>query len=185
MNALKITCFSLFILLSSFALNAQGTEPNPPVFKISYSNTNPKTGDIIEIIFKADIPDDLHMYSTYNKCDIGPLKLQFIFSPSTSFCTVGEPYSIGDKKIKDEIFNCDLGEFFKKAEVRQKIKILSSNVSIKGTIEGQWCTESVCYNFGGLIPMQFSSTLKASGSPVKCDDKVVVEPILTSSSHCI
>lgn len=174
MNILKIISLSLLILLKAVPVYAQGDDPKAPVFKISFSNNKPKTGDIIEVIFKTDIPEGLHMYSTYNKCDIGPLKLFFDFTNNgTSYCTVGEPVSIGDKKIKDEIFNCEVGEFFKKAEVRQKIRILNADVQLKVNIEGQWCTESKCFNFGGLIPLSATASLKASGAPVKCQESAV------------
>jgi hypothetical protein len=84
---------------------------------------------------------------------------------------VGEPYSVNDHKIMDDIFKCELGQFEKTAEVRQKIKITGTQVLISGTIEGQWCTETTCYNFGNLAPLSFSSALKASGAPASKSGK--------------
>lgn len=171
MNRIKILCFSILAVFVSLTVYAQPDEPAAPVFKLSFSNNSPKTGEVIEIILKASVPAELYMYSTYNKCEIGPLKLQVNIKPDPSFCLVGEPYSIGDKKITDEIFNCELGKFVGKAEVRQKIKILSAKVVISGNIEGQWCTETTCFNFGTLAsPLTFSGNLKADGKPVKCSD---------------
>ena len=180
----------LFLFISTFLFSqlsvAQNDAPPDPVFKISFNNNSPKTGDVVEIIFKAKIPAGIHMYSTFNKCEIGPLKLIFNFTQNSSFCLVGEPFSVGDKKIVDDIFKCELGEFFNQAEVHQKIKILSNSVLIKGNIEGQWCNETQCFNFGGLIPLPFSANLKATGNPTKCDQKteeletpIVVESIDT------
>lgn len=171
MNLFKRYCFSLILLLLPAVSFAQPEEPKQPVFRVSFSNSTPKTGEVIEVILKADVPEGLHMFSTYNKCEIGPLKLMLSFKASNAYCLVGEPYSIGDKKVNDEIFKCEVGEFFRKAEVRQKIKILNTAVSVSGNVEGQWCTETACFNFGGLIPLVFSGNIKASGNPVKCDDK--------------
>ena len=155
MSHLKLIFLSLCTILFSQLTVAQNDAPPDPVFKVSFSNNNPKTGDVIEVIFKTKIPAGIHMYSTFNKCDIGPLKLIFNFTQNSSYCLVGEPYSVGDKKITDEIFKCELGEFFNQAEVHQKIKILGNSVSIKGNIEGQWCNETQCFNFGGLIHCHF------------------------------
>lgn len=160
---MKLLYASLLLLVcSSFATADE--EPKPPAFVLSYSSSSPKVGDIIEVIFKADIPQGFHMYSTYNKCDVGPLKLDVQFIKHASYKLVGTPYSVGDKKATDEIFKCEVGQFEKTAEVRQKIKIISKDVVIKGSIEGQWCTETTCYNFGGLIPLNFSSQLKATAA---------------------
>jgi thiol:disulfide interchange protein len=173
MNFIKIVFLSVLLLGLKPFMHAQDDEPKPPVFELSFSNNNPKIGDVIEVIFKAKIPKGLHMYSTYNKCDIGPLKLDIIIKASSAFSNIGEMESIGDKVIKDEIFNCELGEFFGKAEIRQKVKVLSKKVLISGTIEGQWCSESACFNFGSLIPIHFSSELTASGQSIES----IIEPI--------
>jgi thiol:disulfide interchange protein len=171
MKNLKLICLSLITFCFHASLSAQ-EEPKPPVFNVTFSNNNPATGDVIEVIFRADVPAGMHMYSTYNKCEIGPLKFEVLFDKNqSSFCAIGKPYSIGDKKMVDDIFKCEIGEFFGKAEVRQKIKILENLVSISGNIEGQWCTEVACFNFGGMIPITFSRELKAIGKPVKCDEK--------------
>lgn len=171
MSHLKLLFLCLCTVLWSQLTVAQNDAPPDPVFKISFDNNKPKTGDIVEVIFKAKIPAEFHMYSTFNKCEIGPLKLVINFTQNSSFCLVGEPFSVGDKKIIDDIFKCELGEFFNQAEIHQKIKILNGAVSIKGNIEGQWCNETQCFNFGGLIPLPFSANLKASGNPIKCDQK--------------
>lgn len=158
---MKLLYLALIYLSSSAVLNAQ-EEPKPPVFTVSFSNNAPKTGDIIEVILKANVPAGLHMYSTYNKCDIGPLKLDIKFVKESGYTLIGEPYSVNDKKIQDDVFKCELGQFEKIAEVRQKIKITGAMVLLNGTIEGQWCNETTCYNFGNLVPVNFSSGLKAT-----------------------
>ena len=175
--------FKTFILFTfcilTTAILAQPQGPPPPKFKITFSNNNPQTGDIIEIIFKADIPAGIHMYSSYNKCDVGPLKFEVKFKQNDGFCTQGAPFSLGDKHIIDDIFNCEVGEFFNKAEIHQKIKILGNELKIEANIEGQWCSETACFNFGGNItPLKVSALLKASGTPTLCDDKSI-KPIET------
>ncbi len=185
MKNLKLICLCLLSLCFFDHAIAQD-EPPPPVFKVSFSNNNPKTGDIIEMIFKTDVPEGMHMYSTYNKCDIGPMKLEILFDPQVlpSYCLVGKPYSVGDKKIVDDIFKCEVGEFLGKAEIRQKIQILNNHVKISGKIEGQWCTEVACFQLGSPLPLTFSKDLKATGTAVKCGEPAEesLNPIDTQAS---
>jgi thiol:disulfide interchange protein DsbD len=170
MHQFKLFCLSLITLLVSSSVLAQApAEPAPPILKVSFSNNNPKTGDVIEVIFKCDIPAGFHLYSTYSKCEFGPLKFVINFDDSKAFCKVGELYSVGDKHFMDEIFKCEVGEFFNKAEFRQKIKVIKNTGKISGTYEGQWCTESTCFNFGMMNPLRFSAGFTASGKEMTCD----------------
>src|SRR5688572_32382658 len=100
------------------------------------------------------------------------MKLNFVFvNNGKSYCTVGDPYSVGDKRMVDDVFNCEIGQFYNKAEIRQKIKILSANVFVEVNIDGQWCNESKCFNFGMLVPIVSTGKIKASGNPYKCDQE--------------
>lgn len=162
---MKLLYSCLLSFLTVTAVKAQD-EPKPPVFTISFSNASPKKGDVIEVVFKAAVPNGFHMYSTHNKCDVGPMKLDILFETSGGYQLIGKPYSIGDKHVVDEVFECEVGTFDKEAEIRQKIKITGTDIRIKGSIEGQWCTETTCYNFGGLVPLTFSSTLKAAAKDI-------------------
>jgi thiol:disulfide interchange protein len=179
MNKYLLLCFLILGLFQSEII-AQN-EPKPPVFNLTLSNNNPKIGDVIEVIIKSSIPEGMHMYSTYNKCDIGPLAYNLAFEKPTGFCTQGKPYSVGDKIINDEIFGCEVGEFFNRSEVRQKIKIISNDVKIVANVDGQWCTETACFNFGTLIPIVLKTSIKATGAPIKCDEKAVSDPMIPSA----
>jgi hypothetical protein len=163
---MKLLCLCLLCLIPQMAAFSQ-QDPKDPVFTVTYSNASPKKGDIIEVILKAPVPAGLYMYSTYNKCDIGPIKLELVFAQNKTYQLVGAPFSVGDKRATDEVFQCEVGKFEKYAEVHQKIKILATEVTINGTVEGQWCTETTCFNFGNITPVVFNSTLKASAPEAK------------------
>jgi hypothetical protein len=60
---MKLLQLALIFFTPASLLHAQ-EEPKQPVFSVSYSNIAPKTGDIIEVILKANVPSGLHMYST-------------------------------------------------------------------------------------------------------------------------
>jgi hypothetical protein len=172
MQNMKLLCL---IMLTAFSLPISFCQdaPEDPVFTVSFDQEFALPGDTVEVVLKADIPMGLHMYSTYNQCDIGPFKLDFHFRSHTSYVLVGLPYSVGDQRITDDIFKCELGRFDRQAEIRQKIKILDGQVSITGAVEGQWCTDHICYNFGMASPVSFSGILKAkpeTPQPVKSSD---------------
>ena len=84
MKNLKFITLILLSVCFSFKVVAQPTEPPPPSMKMSFSNNTPKTGDVIEVIFEIDLPEGFHLYSTYNKCDVGPLPSVFTFKPLRS-----------------------------------------------------------------------------------------------------
>jgi thiol:disulfide interchange protein DsbD len=58
-----------------------------------------------------------------------------------SFKTIGKLKPIGAKKKYDDLWGGEYTYFTKTAEFRQKIKVLAANPVIKGTYEGQVCTE--------------------------------------------
>lgn len=170
MKNLKFITLILLSVCFSHKVLAQPVEPPPPKLKVSFSNNAPKTGDVVEIIFEIDLPEGFHLYSTYNKCDVGPLPSVFTFKPNPSYCLVGEVASIGDHHIKDETFGCEVGEFTKKAKFKQKFKVLSASVNISGFYDGQWCSDAACFPINELT---FSGKLNASGPNKVCDEKPV------------
>lgn len=175
MKFIKIVFYSLFFLvLNPISMIAQGEVPNEPNFKISLSNDKPKIGDIIEIIIKSDVPAGIYMYSTHSKCgELGPNIFDLNLGNPKGFCIEGKPFSINDKKVFDDIFECEIGKFYKKSEVRQKIKIISNQIKISITIKGQWCTEAgSCFQFGEIKPLILNTTINATGTPIKCGETV-------------
>jgi thiol:disulfide interchange protein len=99
-----------------------------------------KVGDEITVVFKAVIPEGMHVYSNdYGDCP--PVKASFSYTKNSSFTLVGDAVPIGSHKYIDDVFDCEVADFEDKAEFRQKIKVLSSNPKIKGLLEYQMCTE--------------------------------------------
>lgn len=134
-----------------------------------------KAGEIVEVVFKTNIPDGMHIYSNdYGDCP--PIKANFIFDEHGSFELVGGAVPIGSHKYVDDIFDCEVADFEKKAEFRQKIKVLSADPVIKGILEYQMCTEDgMCVQH----EYDFSVTgLKVSGGAVQViEAPAQVDPI--------
>jgi thiol:disulfide interchange protein len=140
-----------FILISSLIpawLEAQIL--TPVKWEISLSNTELKTGDETEIVFKATVDDVWYLYANDFDPDCGPMLTEVQFETKEGFQVVGGLKAINSLPKHDEIFGCDVKVFKKKGEFRQRIKILGNPLNISGSIEGQVCTEldGKCISFG-------------------------------------
>ena len=130
----KISCLVL-ISLSIF-----GQKIPPANWSHSIVNPETKVGGEIEVIFKTAIPEGYHIYSNdYGDCP--PVKALFVFKKNNTYETVGIAKAIGSHHYKDDIFGCEVADFEKKAEFRQKIKVLKSEPVIGGVLEYQMCTD--------------------------------------------
>ena len=82
-----------------------------------------------------------------------PFPLSITLNEHESFETVGPLVAINDLKKHDKIFDCDVRIFVGTGEFRQRIKILSADLKLNGSYEGQVCTEveGKCVLFEGDI----------------------------------
>ncbi|MCO6494593.1 MAG: thioredoxin family protein [Bacteroidetes bacterium] len=144
-----------FLVVIAFNANISNTSAQmvkQPVWEYKFSKTEAGVGDVIEIVLTTTAPKDWYIYSTNVECEIGPIKAVFNFEKNNTYELVGELYSVGDKKFIDDVFNCPVGKFEKKAELRQKIKILSPKLLVKGFLEGQMCSNVT----GMCVPLETS-----------------------------
>jgi thiol:disulfide interchange protein len=128
----------LFFLIPVF-LQAQIL--TPVTWQVQLSETNVKSGDEIEIVFKATIDDVWYLYANDFDPDCGPLVTEIQFANVVNFEPVGPLKAINSIAKHDEVFDCDVKIFKKKGEFRQRIKVLGNPLTIGGSIEGQVCTE--------------------------------------------
>lgn len=153
----------LFIILSSLlalsSLNAQIIET--PKFKASFEPKNPKVGEEVTVIFTAPIKDGWYVYSSDFE-EGGPQVSKITFQPNASYQLVGKLTPIGAKEKYDDIFEMNVRYFTKKAEFRQKVKILKPNVKIEAAFAGQTCSDKT----GQCIPFEeeFDIAFKAEAS---------------------
>lgn len=139
-NQMKILKFLfLIILLQPFDLQAQILQPAE--WEHDVSSRKVKVGDEIDLIFKATIDPDWYLYSSDFDPDCGPIIASWNFIPNDTYQLVGEIQPINPTAKYDEIFECEVKIFKKKAEFRQKIKVLSSGLNIEGSYEYQVCSD--------------------------------------------
>ena len=81
------------------------------------------------------------MYSSDFSPDIGPIPAEFRFNKHKSYELAGKFKPIGQKRHYEEIWGDTISIFDKKAHFEQKVKILSDNPVIKGSMTFQECSE--------------------------------------------
>src|SRR5688572_5237319 len=137
------------LFLFSFTAYAQILTPTKWTWQLS--STSIHVGDEIELILKATIDKDWYIYANEFDPECGPMLTTLTLTPDASFKAIGTLKAINSKAKHDEIFDCDVKIFSEKAEFRQKIKVLSTNLKISGEYEGQVCTEveGKCIPFDG------------------------------------
>lgn len=124
-----------------------------------------KTGDEVELIFKAKIDQNWYMYSSDLAEDAGPIPTEITFEQNETFEAIGKLIPVDPKEKFDETFQNDVTYFSKEAEFRQKVRILDSNYKISGSLDFQTCSDitKVCI----LGEQDFEiSFLKVSGETV-------------------
>ncbi|HEU5290547.1 MAG TPA: cytochrome c biogenesis protein CcdA, partial [Cyclobacteriaceae bacterium] len=140
---------SLFFLIISGSAIAQILTPAKWTWQPS--SINVKVGDEIDLIFKATIDKDWYMYANDFDPECGPILTTVTLTPDASFKVIGTLKAINPKPKHDEVFDCDVKIFEKTGEFRQKIKVLSANLKLSGTYDGQVCTsvDGKCIGFDG------------------------------------
>ena len=133
MKRILLPFFALVVL----ACHAQILEPAH--WSTSMSVSEAKIGDEIDLVFSVKIDKDWYLYSTEFPCEDGPIPTEFIFKPHKSYALVGKIIPINPKDKYDENFGCDVKVFEKTAEFRQRVKILSAPINIKGEYSFQVC----------------------------------------------
>lgn len=149
MKKTYISLLLLFIFSGIFSLQAQIENPVKWTFETkTISETE------AELIFHAKIDDKWHLYSQFTP-EGGPLSLYFEFEPSDKYQRID---SVTEPKAHiefDDIFKVDVWSFVKKADFKQKIKILSNEgFTVKGMADYQACIEGRC--IPGSVDFEFT-----------------------------
>lgn len=155
-----ISLILLFILSGFFSVQAQIENPITWKFETkSISDTE------AELIFHAKIDDKWHLYSQFTP-EGGPLALYFEFEESDKYERID---SVSEPKAHvefDDIFKVDVWSFTKKADFKQKIKILTTEgFTVKGMADYQACIEGRC--IPGSIDFEFAINGGATGDAQK------------------
>ncbi|MEL7004119.1 MAG: cytochrome c biogenesis protein CcdA, partial [Bacteroidota bacterium] len=131
----------LIVNFIAIALSANAQILEPSKWTTEVSKTEMATGEETELIFKAEVDKDWYLYSSDFDPDCGPVVTVFHFEENPGYELVGGIQAINPKEKFDEIFECNVKIFKLKGEFRQKVRVLSKSVRIKGNYEFQVCSE--------------------------------------------
>ena len=170
--------YVLFLLAVSSLAYGQILQPARLVAETPAKSS--KVGDEVELIFKASVDKDWYIYSVGFDEDCGPIPMAVTLEKHPSFALAGSLLAVNDQAKHDKIFNCDVRIFVNTGEFRQKIKILSPDLKLVGSYEGQVCSEveGKCVLFSGdLLFEKINVTGKLSeNNQVPKEDKKREDP---------
>ncbi len=171
--------FFFSCLLTGIIAEAQVIQPA----KLSAAPT-PKTakvGDIVDLVFKATVDNNWYIYSVGFDSECGPIPMSVTIEAHPGFELVGNLVAVGDKEKHDKIFDCDVRIFVGTGEFRQKIRILSPDLKLTGSYEGQVCSEveGKCVLFDGDLSFDpITVTGGKSIVPKVTSDPKAIEPAI-------
>ncbi|HTF18273.1 MAG TPA: cytochrome c biogenesis protein CcdA [Chryseolinea sp.] len=151
----------IVLVFATAALYAQVLQPAKLVAETPDKQL--KVGDEVELVFRATIDKDWYIYSVDFDADCGPIPMAVTLEKDAGYELVGKLTAVNDKSKHDKIFDCDVRIFIGTGEFRQKIKILSADVKLAGSYEGQVCSEveGKCVLFDGDLTF---GKIKVTGS---------------------
>ena len=136
---LKRFFFSLSIVLVAVYCQAQVIQP-AKIAAVTPSGTY-RIGEEVDLVFKATVDKNWYIYSVGFDSECGPIPMSVTLENHPSFELVGKLRAVGDEAKHDKIFDCDVRIFVGAGEFRQKIKLLTKDLQLSGSYEGQVCSE--------------------------------------------
>jgi thiol:disulfide interchange protein DsbD len=134
----------IFLLSTCFA---QAQVVNPVKWATSFAKKEVTVGSTIEVLISGKIDKGYYIYAADLDPNLGPLPTVIKFTPHASYELVGGLQFDTPKKKFDKIWDGEIKYHTEKVVFRQKIKVLSPNLQVAGTIGGQVCDEGTCVPF--------------------------------------
>jgi thiol:disulfide interchange protein DsbD len=169
--------FGLLCLIGLLPRQANAQLEQHARWEVKAQVSSAKAGEEIDIIFTAIIDKDWYLYSSDFDPDLGPTVTTFEFKKHPSYELVGGIRAINPQKKYDEIFEGDVTFFKKKAEFRQKIKLLKAPLLLEGEIDYQTCSDISGLCTQGNYNIRFSGVeiIASNGSDTESKGKEKVQ----------
>ena len=139
--------FLVSLVLISFANTLQAQFPMmAEMDPVTWSFRSEPAGNGEHTLFiSASIEDPWHMYAIEQE-KAGPIPTSISFEESDRYELIGELEEMIPAKIKfDEGFRFNVGAYYKKADFKQKVRLLSpGEFTISGAVEYQCCDDETC-----------------------------------------
>lgn len=136
-----------------------------------------KISDIeAELLLKATIEKEWHVYSMNQEGNDGPISLTFNFEKNKNYSLDGKIYEPTPEKVFDKVFEMNVKFYEHEMTYKQKIKILSQETfSVKGLLNFQTCNSTMC-----LPPTDVDFEFKIEGKNGAAQTATVVPTIESS-----
>ncbi|MGB3619350.1 MAG: cytochrome c biogenesis protein CcdA [Catalinimonas sp.] len=131
------TCLAALLLVHAAAAQTVA----PPTWSFDVSRQEVKAGEEVELIFKAQVPESWYLYSSDFDPELGPYLTTFDFTQNDTYELLGEIEPVDPQKKYDEIWGGEYTYFKKRAEFRQRVRLLKGGVRIPVTIDYQICSD--------------------------------------------
>lgn len=169
--------FIVFLCFISITTTSQILDP------IDWSQEINKLSDTeYELVFKANMEENWHIYSQYLERDDGPLATEVSFlNADKNYSLIGKTSEPKTKPKFDEAFGMEIRYFGGKANLKQKIKLLNTDTKmIKAEVFYQICDNERC-----LAPetKEFTFILNGETTSINKDtESITLEDIQKSSA---
>ncbi|MES2807324.1 MAG: protein-disulfide reductase DsbD N-terminal domain-containing protein [Bacteroidota bacterium] len=135
---MKKYIISAGMLLSGFCVQAQILTP----VKWAYAAKKISNTEAV-VLIKATIDKGWHIYSQH-VADGGPAKTNFSFAKSDEYAPLNKTTEPQPKKKFEKAFDMNVTYFENTVVFQQKVKLLTSTPTIKGTITYMVCSNKEC-----------------------------------------
>jgi thiol:disulfide interchange protein len=186
MNRYFLFFLTLFALAGNLSL-AQGIQKDKAHWIYTFSKSEVKKGETVDLVFTAVLDNDWYIYSSDFDPDLGPMLTTFTFEKNKSFEVVGKLKPQNPKQKFEEVWGGNVRYFDKKAVFKQTIKILEDNPVIKGSSEYQTCSHTSGLCIPGNQDFEFKGLKVTAGATTNTVESTVpasstTETIATDSS---
>lgn len=101
-----------------------------------------KAGDEVELVFAADVAQGWILYASDFDAEMGPRPAKFTFERSADVELQGPVRAVNSLRRTDKTWKTEYSYFEKRAEFRQKARLLKDAATVTGRIDGQTCYET-------------------------------------------
>ncbi len=173
----KILLIVLIVFANLLALKSQIEDPVKWDFSIEKINDSEYW-----LIYDAKIDAKWHLYSQYFP-EGGPVKMTVSFNKATNYKTIGKVIEVTKPHTEyDDIFEIDIQYFSDKAQIKQKIKALSSDIFvIKGELDYQVCFEDKCVLFSKDFEFKITGAKASSNDIDNNTEQIKIDSIKIDS----
>lgn len=176
----KILLLISILILGCMTAFSQGMV-SPVTWKYDYKRISDTEA---ELYFKASIEKGWHLYAI-NSGDGFELPLEFKFSNSANYQTVGKVKEPKYQTSYDSVFGSHSNYFTKQATFVQKIKISDKNKAfkVKGTLAGQACIEGRCTQIQDAFTISISGVDGTEAAEGEDDAEMLADADSTVSDN--